>query len=234
MHKRPATSSKQQRSRNTSFPPSDPNAALLSSSSAAAAAAAPILVNAGSGRGIVCRPIPVPSQLQPILPAPPVATMEGSRHSSTSQLAAYPPQNAHSLLSQSASSQSIVAPVNRYGTPVVFQARKHRSGKWIPEEEMYADALIQLFEKGYLMDCENGCTLRSYLSRKLHCAPMRISKKYAGRGIGKTLFISRMQFNASLLPPELLEELKVLESRAIEREQMFYNVVCPESYNMVS
>ena len=57
---------------------------------------------------------------------------------------------------------------------------KQRRGRWTPEEEAYAQSLIKEFEAGMLDDCENGTTLRSYLSRKLHCAPMRISKKFAG------------------------------------------------------
>ena len=60
------------------------------------------------------------------------------------------------------------------------------------EEERFANALIEEFEKGTIQDCENGCTLRAYLSRKLHCAPMRISKKYAGKSIGKHVFLSRI------------------------------------------
>lgn len=60
-----------------------------------------------------------------------------------------------------------------------------RAGKWSPEEETYACRLIRDFEQGSLVDCEEGSTLRSYLARKLNCAPMRISKKFAGKCIGK-------------------------------------------------
>ena len=60
-----------------------------------------------------------------------------------------------------------------------------RSGKWTKEEEVYADALIEKFENGTLMDCTKGKTLRAYLSRKLNCIPMRVSKKYGGKCIGK-------------------------------------------------
>jgi hypothetical protein len=63
---------------------------------------------------------------------------------------------------------------------------------YIQEEERFANSLIEEFEKGTILDCENGCTLRAYLSRKLHCAPMRISKKYAGKSIGKHVFLSRL------------------------------------------
>jgi len=80
---------------------------------------------------------------------------------------------------------------SKYTTPSVFTNMKLRRGKWTPEEERFANALIKEFEKGTIHDCENGCTLRAFLSRKLHCAPMRISKKYAGKSIGKHVFLSR-------------------------------------------
>lgn len=60
-----------------------------------------------------------------------------------------------------------------------------RHGKWTPEEEEYADFIVKEFLKGSLPDCEEGCTLRCYLSEKLNCQKMRISKKFAGRCIGK-------------------------------------------------
>jgi hypothetical protein len=60
-----------------------------------------------------------------------------------------------------------------------------KSGKWTIEEELYASRLIRAFESGNLEDCEEGTTLRAYLTKKLNCTPMRISKKYAGQGIGK-------------------------------------------------
>jgi hypothetical protein len=75
-------------------------------------------------------------------------------------------------------------------TPPIFLNQKLRSGKWTAEEEAFADLLIELFEKGHIHE-NNGCTLRSFLARKLHCAPMRISKKYAGKGIGKMVFLSK-------------------------------------------
>lgn len=62
----------------------------------------------------------------------------------------------------------------------------------IQEEETYANAIIEAFEKGAIQGCKNGCTLRAYLSRNLHCQPMRISKKYAGKAIGKQVFLSRL------------------------------------------
>lgn len=102
-----------------------------------------------------------------------------------------------------------------------------RSGKWTPEEETYANILIELFETGEVdkfehhlrnnhinnirekeeyqqqqqkhlphnTEISNGMTLRSYLSRKLFCSPMRISKKFAGKGIGKRVYMSRNPSN---------------------------------------
>jgi hypothetical protein len=62
-----------------------------------------------------------------------------------------------------------------------------RSGKWTAEEESVASKLIYAFEMGQLDDCPEGSTLRSYLAKKLNCAPMRISKKFAGQCIGKVI-----------------------------------------------
>lgn len=71
------------------------------------------------------------------------------------------------------------------------RGRGLRSGKWSFEEEAYANRLIEDFENGQLEDCEDGCTLRAYLAHKLRCAPMRISKKFAGRCIGKVRLAER-------------------------------------------
>lgn len=60
-----------------------------------------------------------------------------------------------------------------------------RAGKWTLEEEELASKLIYDFEIGNLSDCKEGTTLRWYLSKKLSCAPMRISKKFSGQCIGK-------------------------------------------------
>jgi hypothetical protein len=63
-----------------------------------------------------------------------------------------------------------------------------RRGKWTVEEQAYASRLIEIFEAG-VAPIENGSTLRSYLSERLNCAPMRISKKYTGdKCVGKVDF----------------------------------------------
>ncbi|KAG9406179.1 hypothetical protein AC1031_002511 [Aphanomyces cochlioides] len=64
-----------------------------------------------------------------------------------------------------------------------------RWGKWTPEEEAYTNRLISDFSAGILPDVDNGTTMRSWLSTKLRCCPMRISKKFVGeQSIGKRMY----------------------------------------------
>ena len=126
---------------------------------------------------------------------------------------------------------------NAVHTPTIFLNRKLRAGKWIPEEETYAELLIELFEKGQFDPCkmgstgcghvvvENGSTLRSFLSQKLHCAPMRISKKFAGKGIGKMVYLSKLDSSSKNNRKEnegLLERVNVAQEN-------FYEAVFPSS-----
>jgi hypothetical protein len=63
-----------------------------------------------------------------------------------------------------------------------------RRGKWTAEEEAYVERVIRDFNGG-LLDAAPGTTLRSYLSAKLNCDPMRITKKFTGdSSIGKRVF----------------------------------------------
>ena len=63
-----------------------------------------------------------------------------------------------------------------------------RRGKWTVEEETYVARVIQDFNSGFL-DAPAGTTLRTYLSEKLKCDPMRITKKFTGEAcIGKRVF----------------------------------------------
>lgn len=92
------------------------------------------------------------------------------------------PSNAHVIPHhQQQQQQGNKATSKGTQAPSIFDQMKLRRGKWTAEEESYAELLIKEFEKGTVEGCENGCTLRSFLSKKLHCAPMRISKKYAGK-----------------------------------------------------
>eukprot|EP01041_Mallomonas_annulata_P001026 gene1026-2012_t len=78
-------------------------------------------------------------------------------------------------------------------------ATTFRCGKWILEEETYATRLITEFEKGTLTDCDVGCSLRTYLSTKLNCVAMRISKKFVGRPLGKCLYRKNIHADSALI-----------------------------------
>lgn len=65
--------------------------------------------------------------------------------------------------------QSAVSAINNKNT----KSGSLRRGKWTVEEEAYVARVIQDFNSGYL-DAPAGTTLRSYLSEKLQCDPMRV------------------------------------------------------------
>lgn len=120
----------------------------------------------------------------------------------------------------------LAAAIKASEVPPVFRDKPQRSGKWTREEEVYAELLIELFEKGHINE-KNGCTLRSFLSRKLHCAPMRISKKYAGKGIGKMVFLSKCNFRGmgdGIGSPAYLANMQRLR----QAESTFYKSCIPE------
>lgn len=95
-----------------------------------------------------------------------------------------------------------------------------RRGKWTAEEEAYANRLIHEFKLG-LLPLTDGTTLRTFLSKLLHCDPMRISKKFVGSNcIGKQVF-RRRQADMDRLSPEDIKrsryELAELERRFLSR-----------------
>jgi hypothetical protein len=59
-----------------------------------------------------------------------------------------------------------------------------RKGMWTAEEEKYARELIRAFQGGWV-EIPDGTFLRTFLSQRLNCSPMRISKKFM---IGKQCF----------------------------------------------
>ena len=95
-----------------------------------------------------------------------------------------------------------------------------RRGKWTPEEEAYANRLIQEFKAG-LLPLTDGTTLRTFLSKLLNCDPMRISKKFVGSNcIGKQVFRRRTADLNRLTPEQIQQsraELSELERRFLER-----------------
>lgn len=107
-----------------------------------------------------------------------------------------------------------------------------RSGKWTPQEENYANRLVYEFENGLLEDCGQGCTLRAYMAAKLQCAPMRISKKYAGRNIGKLEFTTKHSdepYDGSLLKNLEWVFLESLGQKTVNTMTGTYNETILES-----
>eukprot|EP00602_Paraphysomonas_sp_CaronLab_P012719 CAMPEP_0185038102 /NCGR_PEP_ID=MMETSP1103-20130426/33334_1 /TAXON_ID=36769 /ORGANISM="Paraphysomonas bandaiensis, Strain Caron Lab Isolate" /LENGTH=670 /DNA_ID=CAMNT_0027576379 /DNA_START=87 /DNA_END=2099 /DNA_ORIENTATION=- len=97
-----------------------------------------------------------------------------------------------------------------------------RRGKWSPEEEAYANRLIEEFKSG-LLPIADGVTLRTFLSKVLHCDPMRISKKFVGNNcIGKQVYRQR-HCDMNQISEEVLErnrlELRELERMYLERSK---------------
>ncbi|CAB9518375.1 expressed unknown protein [Seminavis robusta] len=96
-----------------------------------------------------------------------------------------------------------------------------RRGKWTVEEEAYVARVIQDFNSGFL-NAPAGTTLRSYLSEKLQCDPMRITKKFTGDAcIGKRVFhpAVRNLSNAAAID-KAQAELDALERRWRRRLEM--------------
>ena len=96
-----------------------------------------------------------------------------------------------------------------------------RRGKWTAEEEAYVERIIHDFENG-LLPVGVGVTLRSYLSEKLNCDPMRITKKFTGAScLGKRVFHSRKHTDASLAEMQNAQhELNCLEKRHSREAQL--------------
>mmetsp|Transcript_16550 Transcript_16550/g.23387 ORF Transcript_16550/g.23387 Transcript_16550/m.23387 type:complete len:582 (-) Transcript_16550:183-1928(-) len=94
-----------------------------------------------------------------------------------------------------------------------------RKGKWMPEEEAYTSRIIRDFNNG-VIPLYPGTTLRTYLSDKLNCDPMRITKKFAGAAcIGKKVF------SPCEKTPENVSAMIASEKALAELEEKFWNRV---------
>ena len=114
-----------------------------------------------------------------------------------------------------------IFPVGRVSSRVISggssegKASGLRKGKWTSEEEAYCNKVIYLFNRG-LLPIPTGTTLRSYLSDKLNCDPMRITKKYSGAScIGKQVF--------QPAPQEYIHEMQDHEEELLRLEIDFKN-----------
>jgi hypothetical protein len=124
---------------------------------------------------------------KPIKPRPVFSAIEG-----VSAIISEPKNNPINSGSVSATSVTTATKVpERISTNTSATKNKgtaRRRGKWTVEEEEYVARVIQDFNSGFL-NAPAGYTLRSYLSDKLQCDPMRITKKFTGEScIGKRVF----------------------------------------------
>ena len=96
-----------------------------------------------------------------------------------------------------------------------------RRGKWTQEEEAYVERIISDFNGG-LLDVAPGTKLRSYLSDKLNCDPMRITKKFTGdASIGKRVFHPRENASPAAVERSRREiaELEATWRRKLEQQR---------------
>ena len=116
------------------------------------------------------------------------------------------PFDFHSTNSKSNSTLKSSSPTNSN------KSGRLRRGKWTVEEEAYVARVIQDFNSGYL-NAPPGTTLRTYLSDKLNCDPMRITKKFTGDScIGKRVFhpAVRCSNNAALIDKAQVCGIKII------------------------
>jgi hypothetical protein len=102
-------------------------------------------------------------------------------------LSGTPPDDTTALVAHASSPTSTASSGNSWSNKSKLVSSLRR-GKWTAEEESYVARVIQDFNSGFL-DAPAGTTLRTYLSEKLQCDPMRITKKFTGDAcIGKRVF----------------------------------------------
>lgn len=88
----------------------------------------------------------------------------------------YPVKSCQSCRTES-SKVALVYPINNEQPPL-------RNGKWTPEEELYVQCIIKEFLAGSL-PVGQGTPVRLVLARLLNCSPMRLSKKFQRKALGK-------------------------------------------------
>ena len=93
-----------------------------------------------------------------------------------------------------------------------------RKGKWTIEEEEYTRRLVQHFNNGLLM-IPNDTTLRAFLSNRLKCDRMRITKKFRGICFGRKYKSCDPTQSNMVSMQQAAEELKNLEARFLARDE---------------
>ncbi|GMF27038.1 unnamed protein product [Phytophthora lilii] len=122
----------------------------------------------------------------------------------------------------STASESSTGTASVTSTPSVSPVRSfRRSGPWSHDEEVYAAALIDCFFKGVL-DIAEGTTLRAFLSSRLCCNPMRISKKLASECIAEIRIPKKLGSSTYVLRGEVTAEEQAETEEALRSLQYTY------------
>ncbi|RHY30618.1 hypothetical protein DYB32_004185 [Aphanomyces invadans] len=104
---------------------------------------------------------------------------------------------------------------------------QQRCGPWSDAEVAFATRLSDDFKAGLLPDVPNGIPLRKWLSEKLNCTPMRLSKKFdktSGvlgmcRYTCNVMSIASMSAEKSKRRQEQLDQLEAAFRQAVHDEQ---------------
>lgn len=118
--------------------------------------------------------------------------------------------------------------------------RHLHGGKWSPEEESYAAALMEAFTVGELpsSDCAEGMSLRKYLAKKLMCSPKRVSKKFEGTGYnGKQVYFKKDRAKCTsnpFLEAARQSRLQLMERNFLTTLAAMKHVDAPGSVRLVS
>jgi hypothetical protein len=176
--------------------------------------------------------------------APPVFAKTGRTTSTASALTKEPyglPVSEHMHMTEAglpAVSDAALARVKgRSRAPKPKLAVALRRGKWPTEEENFTNVLIDNFRAGLLPIAE-GTTLRTYLSGQLHCAPMRITKKYAkDSSIGKQVYHRRSDLPMAVwgqlstnATQRVMKSRELFFSAVLSRSHVDLSMVCPDPF----
>lgn len=89
-----------------------------------------------------------------------------------------------------------------------------RRGTWTEEEEQFTSSLVYYFNEGLLNNVIECTTLRAFLSSRLRCDRMRITKKFRGMCFGK-------KYRRAQATPENNRRTRAAEAALCHLEQRF-------------
>ncbi|KAL4165852.1 hypothetical protein KRP22_014559 [Phytophthora ramorum] len=152
-------------------------------------------------------------------------------HKSASAVVSTPVKRERTFSTASVSSTAAASVTSTPNTSPMRAFR--RSGPWSHDEEVFASALIDCFFKGVLNIAE-GTTLRAFLSSRLCCNPMRISKKLASECIADIPIPKKLGSSTYVRRPESTLEEQTEAEDALQSLQHTYLQSSSKKGNSVS